>query len=144
MKASCIVCHNSHPDSPKRDWLIGQLRGVLEINKPLDSIMLESRNSLRQTSLKLGVILVLALLGLALVIGRLKFINKELEILVKKRTTELNKTSIDLENARQEVIQLRIEIDQEKRKKDVEEIVDTNEFDDIAKLGKKWRLNNEN
>jgi signal transduction histidine kinase/CheY-like chemotaxis protein len=24
----CVACHNSHPDSPKRDWRIGDIRGV--------------------------------------------------------------------------------------------------------------------
>lgn len=29
---ACVNCHNSHPDSPKTDWQLGQLRGVLEVN----------------------------------------------------------------------------------------------------------------
>jgi len=24
----CVACHNSHPDSPKRDWKVGDIRGV--------------------------------------------------------------------------------------------------------------------
>jgi methyl-accepting chemotaxis protein len=28
---ACVNCHNSHPDSPKTDWKIGDLRGVLEV-----------------------------------------------------------------------------------------------------------------
>ena len=37
MAASCVNCHNSHPDSPKRDWKIGDLRGIEEftISQPL-------------------------------------------------------------------------------------------------------------
>ncbi len=139
MKANCIACHNSHPDSPKRDWQIGELRGVLEINKPLDKIILQSQNSLKENTLKLGTIGILAILGLALVIGRLKFINQELDILVKRRTAELNTANIDLENARQEVTQLRIQIDQEKHQKEVNEILDTYDFDSITQQGKKWR-----
>ncbi len=36
MKESCVNCHNSHPDSPKTDWKVGDVRGVLEITRPLD------------------------------------------------------------------------------------------------------------
>jgi adenylate cyclase len=32
MGQTCIACHNSHPDSPKRDWKIGDVRGIQEIS----------------------------------------------------------------------------------------------------------------
>ena len=28
----CVDCHNSHPDSPKRDWKVGDVRGIQEIS----------------------------------------------------------------------------------------------------------------
>jgi adenylate cyclase len=28
----CVNCHNSHPDSPKRDWTVGDVRGIQEIS----------------------------------------------------------------------------------------------------------------
>ena len=31
MDAPCVGCHNSHPDSPKRDWKVGDVRGIQEI-----------------------------------------------------------------------------------------------------------------
>jgi class 3 adenylate cyclase len=31
MGAACVQCHNSHPDSPKKDWKIGDVRGLQEI-----------------------------------------------------------------------------------------------------------------
>src|SRR5262249_28413741 len=31
MKDTCIDCHNHHPDSNKRDWKTGDVRGVVEI-----------------------------------------------------------------------------------------------------------------
>ena len=37
MQASCVQCHNSHPESPKRDWKVGDMRGVLEFIRPLDN-----------------------------------------------------------------------------------------------------------
>ena len=31
MGAVCVACHNSHPDSPKLDWKVGDVRGIQEI-----------------------------------------------------------------------------------------------------------------
>jgi class 3 adenylate cyclase len=32
MGAACVACHNSHPDSPKQDWKVGDVRGIQEIS----------------------------------------------------------------------------------------------------------------
>jgi adenylate cyclase len=32
MSATCVSCHNSHPESPKRDWKIGDVRGIQEVS----------------------------------------------------------------------------------------------------------------
>jgi adenylate cyclase len=29
--AACVSCHNTHPDSPKRDWKVGDVRGIQEV-----------------------------------------------------------------------------------------------------------------
>ena len=29
---ACVNCHNSHPDSPKRDWKVGDVRGIQEVS----------------------------------------------------------------------------------------------------------------
>ena len=31
MGATCVACHNTHPDSPKRDWKVGDVRGIQEL-----------------------------------------------------------------------------------------------------------------
>jgi hypothetical protein len=36
MERSCVECHNTHPQSPRKDWKEGDVRGVLEIIRPLD------------------------------------------------------------------------------------------------------------
>ncbi|MDR9498832.1 MAG: methyl-accepting chemotaxis protein [Hydrogenovibrio sp.] len=35
---SCVTCHNSHPDSPKTDWQLGDVRGALEVSVPLSKV----------------------------------------------------------------------------------------------------------
>jgi class 3 adenylate cyclase len=31
LERSCVTCHNTHPDSPKRDWRVGDVRGIQEV-----------------------------------------------------------------------------------------------------------------
>jgi len=45
MEPSCVACHNTHPDSPRKDWKVGDVRGVLEITQPLDSFIDQTHNS---------------------------------------------------------------------------------------------------
>jgi hypothetical protein len=36
MQRTCVDCHNTHPQSPRKDWHVGDVRGVLVIIRPLD------------------------------------------------------------------------------------------------------------
>jgi predicted Ser/Thr protein kinase len=49
MKEACVACHNSHPDSPRTDWQVGDVRGVLEIIRPLDKDEERTGQGLRGT-----------------------------------------------------------------------------------------------
>jgi tRNA A-37 threonylcarbamoyl transferase component Bud32 len=49
MQQGCVDCHNSHPDSPKTDWKVGDVRGVVEIIRPLDKELNTSQNSIRSS-----------------------------------------------------------------------------------------------
>jgi tRNA A-37 threonylcarbamoyl transferase component Bud32 len=47
MKPACVRCHNTHPASPKTDWKVGDVRGVLEIIRPLDDKVAQTRARLK-------------------------------------------------------------------------------------------------
>jgi hypothetical protein len=32
MEQPCVNCHNSHPESPKTDWKVGDVRGIQEVS----------------------------------------------------------------------------------------------------------------
>jgi serine/threonine protein kinase len=51
MEAGCVTCHNAHPDSPKTDWKEGDMRGVLEITRPLDQDVARMKAGFRGTML---------------------------------------------------------------------------------------------
>jgi len=31
MRPACVTCHNQHPDSPKKNWKVGDVRGIQEV-----------------------------------------------------------------------------------------------------------------
>jgi adenylate cyclase len=70
MQSSCVHCHNAHRDSTKRDWREGDVRGVLEIVRPLDRDVARARRGLRGTFALMAAVSValLALSGLVLVV----------------------------------------------------------------------------
>ena len=47
MQESCVKCHNQDERSPKRDWKIGDVAGVLAITRPLDRDIERTRAGLR-------------------------------------------------------------------------------------------------
>ncbi|HEY5929939.1 MAG TPA: DUF3365 domain-containing protein, partial [Burkholderiales bacterium] len=56
MERSCVECHNSHPKSSKKDWQVGDVRGVLEIIRPLDKDESRVREALRSALLLSAVV----------------------------------------------------------------------------------------
>lgn len=63
MRESCVKCHNSHAESPKRDWKVGDVRGVVEVIVPVDDVDAVMATSMYQVGGTLTAIL--ALLALA-------------------------------------------------------------------------------
>lgn len=60
MRKACVTCHNSHPDSPKRDWKVGDVRGIQEV-----TVRGLQVNSFGRLGLLLGYVSFLGLLSVA-------------------------------------------------------------------------------
>ncbi|MBO6782610.1 MAG: DUF3365 domain-containing protein, partial [Alphaproteobacteria bacterium] len=39
MTESCVACHNSHPQSPKTDWEVGDIRGIQTVSVPIPDFL---------------------------------------------------------------------------------------------------------
>ncbi len=91
MRASCVDCHNSHGDSPKTDWRVGDVRGVLEVILPVEAEETEARATLRDF---LGFVAGVAFCGLAvLALFALGLRNKSLlAAALAAETAEVNVT----------------------------------------------------
>jgi diguanylate cyclase (GGDEF)-like protein len=102
LRPGCVGCHNTHPASPKTDWKEGEVRGVLEIIRPLDGVVVQTHAGLKETFGILGVMGILALSGLAIVVGRLHRISSELEqrmVILGKAKEKLEKEIAEREQA---------------------------------------------
>jgi hypothetical protein len=55
MQETCVKCHNTHPNSPKKDWKEGDVPGVLEVIRPLDGDVERARAGLRGTAILMAV-----------------------------------------------------------------------------------------
>ncbi len=70
MKESCLGCHTKDERSPKKDWKVGDLAGVLEVTRPLERDIERTRSGLRGTFVIMGgVAVVLLAISLALWLG---------------------------------------------------------------------------
>jgi signal transduction histidine kinase len=66
---ACVNCHNTIAASPKKDWKLGDVRGVLEIASVIDTQLAHGATMSR--SIIIGAILIgLLLLGITLVVAR--------------------------------------------------------------------------
>ena len=68
MKQSCVDCHNTHPLSTRKDWKVGDVRGVLEIIRPLKNDEARVTQALQLTILLSAIGSGLLLLGSVLAV----------------------------------------------------------------------------
>ena len=96
MKPRCVGCHNTYPGTPKTDWKVGDVRGVLEINLSLQDIGKYINKSLKGTLMLLFTMSVVGVAGLAMSIRRIRQYSRELEkrVEVRQQTMEQAFTAI--------------------------------------------------
>ncbi|SMP08838.1 PAS domain S-box-containing protein [Roseibium denhamense] len=68
MEDSCVACHNSHPESPKTDWEVGDIRGIQEVILPASALYGGGVTSIDSLIVLLGVAF-LAAVALTLVLS---------------------------------------------------------------------------
>lgn len=64
MKQTCVDCHNTHEDSPKTDWKVGDMRGVRAVTLPLDRSFASAQSG---WALTLGIMMGITGVGLGVI-----------------------------------------------------------------------------
>jgi signal transduction histidine kinase len=105
MRPACVRCHNSHAQSPKRDWETGEVRGVLEVRIPINRIEAQARVALQEGLLLTGLMGLLGTGLLALIVGRLRRTSVELE----QSVVDLRRNHDELSDAHDALVRARDE-----------------------------------
>ncbi|MDD5392502.1 MAG: PAS domain S-box protein [Thiothrix sp.] len=79
MGQSCVNCHNSYPGTPKRDWKVGDVRGVLAVSRPLSGFEKATKEAMMESFLMLLGLGVAMLVMLVLALRSLRRSLKESE-----------------------------------------------------------------
>jgi class 3 adenylate cyclase len=82
MSAACVACHNSHADSPKRDWKVGDVRGLQEVE-----IHDEISTSLWSFKYSLAYFLCVAVIGIVFIVQQ------------RRQNALMHSMNVDLANA---------------------------------------------
>ncbi|MEP4380028.1 MAG: ATP-binding protein [Alphaproteobacteria bacterium] len=107
MKASCVACHNSYPESPRIDWKVGDVRGIQSVRVPLPDFLGTSGGASNTSSIleQFAAIIAVLLAALAL-IGSLLYGMKILVTrqnrlikIAQKRNRKLAAAKVEAESA---------------------------------------------
>ncbi len=122
MRHSCVHCHNSHPDTPKKSWKVGDVRGILEVSLPISAANEAARDSLQGAYVLSLSLIVLFVTGLSIVIRGLRnavrdsqLVNLDMskEVIERKKaeqqsrlhSEEIAKANLQLEEANRELME---------------------------------------
>lgn len=94
---SCVSCHNSYPGTPKNDWKIGDVRGVLEVARPISGLNKTLEQSAQKTFAIMVSMAVMALLFISLILHRLRKALQESQRLVNEKTQINQKLNHEIE-----------------------------------------------
>ncbi|TVQ71849.1 MAG: DUF3365 domain-containing protein [Oceanospirillales bacterium] len=82
---TCIACHNAHIDSPKRDWKMGDVRGVAQATVPLSNLNQAFWAPILQLAITVLILFILLIIVISMIavgqkirIKRLKSITYEI------------------------------------------------------------------
>ena len=103
MQAACVACHNARLDSPRRDWKVGDVRGVIEITVPVDQMESNMDRGIWQVGLVVlaGIFAIgsVATYATRRAARALQDLNSQLETRVEVRTTDLSYANSNLHQA---------------------------------------------
>ena len=108
MGQSCVDCHNRHPESPKTDWKLGDVRGVLEVRLEVPAEADGIADDLRATSAILLVVALLTMFAMAAASQRIQR-GRRLVLRLGRETAEAH---VELERETEERRQAQDERDQ--------------------------------
>ncbi|MGE4499706.1 MAG: PAS domain S-box protein [Hydrogenovibrio sp.] len=100
LKESCVGCHNTYPGTPKTDWKAGDVRGVLEVQRPLSYGVADEKHAWRSFLFMVGLALITLFL-LAVMMRRLKLSLRESRQLLEEQSAANEQLNTEAGHRRQ-------------------------------------------
>lgn len=79
MGEGCVSCHNNHPQSPKTDWKVGDVRGLQIVELPVDSTLSTLDFEIAAVSASVAVVGLAAIMALLILNQRAAYARAQLE-----------------------------------------------------------------
>ncbi len=98
---SCVNCHNTYPGTPKKDWKVGDVRGVLEVSRPISGFEMATKEAMMESFLMLLGLAVAMLLVLVLALRGLRASLKVSQASVEAARTANHKLMLGIEEREQ-------------------------------------------
>lgn len=122
LKKTCVACHNSYPGTPKTDWVEGDVRGVLEVRRPILTGFGDDVIQTQDTFIKMLLLASFAVFLVAFMMQRVRKSLQQTEALLadKTRATELMNIEIEQRTELAKALQL----NEKKLRKVVDSVLD--------------------
>lgn len=104
MRQSCVDCHNTHPNTPKKGWKVGDVRGVLTVTVPMEHAVARTHTSVRSQFYALAACGGLVLCVFAFAVVRMERHSKSIEsayLTLSRKQKELEAEREDADAARE-------------------------------------------
>ena len=100
MRPGCVNCHNDHSQTPKSNWKVGDVRGVLEIIHPLEKVNEQNEEGKRGLIILTVILILTVLLCLIILVYKFQRNTRDLENIVRDRTAQVKETEKKLNTAK--------------------------------------------
>lgn len=103
MGSGCVNCHNAHPETPKADWKVGDVRGILEVDVAIAEQLTAGQKL--STNILFGVLLVGVILTALAVLAARRVINplKNITAVMGRLSENDNSVEVPDQNREDEV-----------------------------------------
>jgi PAS domain S-box-containing protein len=94
---ACVNCHNSYPNTPKNDWKLGDIRGVLEVIIPIQAQINNSNMVTKYINITIIVSSLILLIMIYLIILYFSKIERKDKRKLLQKQNKLNKTIVSFD-----------------------------------------------
>ena len=97
MRPACVTCHNTHPQTPSTEWKVGDVRGILEVQLPLEGVTQFADQEYKTINVLIGLIFIIGLIILWQIGRRINQYKKAMNQLFKESKDTATKLKTELE-----------------------------------------------